>query len=915
MTHILRISVFILSVCMFFSSVVALTPVNIEEYSIINALGEMESRISFFLTDKEYQYVDLTSFLENCNNAAFTYCNVIKRFDNSVVVHVKRNIDMNIIDAYFLSNDYVRFHLQHNYTPVHNIVGSHVLQRDITLLIEFPSHTIQIDNFRSKSALLNFTLDISTEEKKIGTKSDNATTGTYVNMWAFAADKCFLFMEQTNSSRVLSKTLTCDTQTLRIPDNIASGDYIITIVGLTNKNALFGKKKINIEYKKRSANVFIDETDHLGENIVLFLESDQNISSCDLSIYDDTYSERNTAFYSNCKERLTFPTLTEWEDGNYHLQLNYFINDSVEIVTKDFTLVAASNLVAEEIILEKKAFSPGETLSALVEFEGEVDFCETRLFDSKNTLLLSSESFACEKTQLILDESLPPGKYTIRTDIYKDGQIISKRRNHFTLNTWNPLPGTEMERYCPYGTFLFLEQRLPCIQSGHQCIPTSQTTPLCMCFSQDETLLDMCHFGESCKNSGCIKNVTLPFHIHFEGEKCIASKGDYVLDCIELGQLCMASNCVCIHNNNLFSCEPGDICTPNGCFSPILMYELRSFTPTTMRQNDVQFGIDFKWNGVLRLENKPITPNNISAEAKLGPLDAKQITTKLEEDGTVTFITYFSGKIDPGHYEIYLVIEKDGETFITRRKVHIWYNDNTLKTKVKDILPVKIENKLLKNGLPFRVRLNIYDKTGKEMKNLDSSSFSISFKDIKTESISAEYVDRMWSIVGVLQANNVKEKTRTLNFSINHLGRYTEYKQPVEFLEKIPLQIQILKLFPGNQNDPIFHMLTTMGFDLEIILRIQGYADINKDVFSIFINGINYTDHISHLVQTNIGPKMRITNIRMCPNPPSPHSLIPVEIFAATDSQTTFDSAFLYIDQNPGSWTNLVETQCEETII
>ena len=145
------------------------------------------------------------------------------------------------------------------------------------------------------------------------------------------------------------------------------------------------------------------------------------------------------------------------------------------------------------------------------------------------------------------------------------------------------------------------------------------------------------------------------------------------------------------------------------------------------------------------------------------------------------------------------------------------------------------------------------------------------------------------------------EQAITLN--VGYLGRKGRATSNVDVVDHVPLEFNIQRASPGNENEPLIHYLTMMGFNLDIFLQLKGSTDVSEDAFRVSIHGKDVTEHIAYLVSTTSGIRLHLSDISLCPNLPAGGSQVELKVVINSPMGGVVErSTQLELRSNPGQY-------------
>lgn len=884
-------------------------------------LGYVKTKTSFILSKTIFDKIQPDHIEHLCSRYGIEPCKI--EIDN-----VKREISFNteqrpdlFVESIKKEANILTITCKHNYHVLQHIFGSKISSNDRLMAMSYPTHVFSYEKPLMHDIANTFQIKKTFVDGNIKISDKKVIAGGTISISNWDGELCYGEVEDERGIKSSVTAINCKDASLTIDPRFNTGNYMLNLFAYSKKQLIY--QEIPVEIEKASFSVLVSiENDNIiaGQAFKLnLLPSDyRDIDRCKIFISDNNDNILNSYDFNQCED-VFIGTKSSWADGPYNIKI-YSYSKSEESISHTIFHINNGGIDAPSANVEKNVFVAGESVVVHSSFSGADSYCVSRLYDINYDIISYSESFGCERTEIQLDETLKKGTYILKTNLYKKGRLKGFETIPIQVNEWDPTPGSWMDRMCLGSFYKFEDIQLPCIKSGQMCRPTSLDLPLCMCFSKEGDIRDVCRYGDLCNENKCQSYSVSPYTIVRDNDQCLALRGDQKMECISTGELCSGS-CVCIneYDHPVAKCGPQTICMPGGCAEPKISFETKSFSPENLPTYSLGDSATFTWTGVLKHDDKIINmpiENAINVTTKLDSINGK-ISLSQEKEGIISIKTTFKGELSPGKYFIYLYFssmqgnEQNLDKLVIKHPVEVWYDDTSLILRIISMSPETLVSSNLKNQDSIGIKCRIFNKKGEEIKNLSIGDFSLDINGLKTLSTSAIYDGSFWTVVGHFQGKKIQSGNKKLTLSINHLGRSVSESKTVNILSKTPLELNIMKVDPGTKFKPLFYMLVGTGFDIDIYLHLSGQSTLDKSHFQVKINGKDVSHHIAYIIETVKGVKIRLSSVKLCPErPPAPNTEIPLEITVRDGSKEAIDSTNLLIKGNAGDWSNLKQSGC-----
>ena len=116
---------------------------------------------------------------------------------------------------------------------------------------------------------------------------------------------------------------------------------------------------------------------------------------------------------------------------------------------------------------------------------------------------------------------------------------------------------------------------------------------------------------------------------------------------------------------------------------------------------------------------------------------------------------------------------------------------------------------------------------------------------------------------------------------------------------------------PGTQEDPLFLLLAGLGFDMDVLMDLEGGDRISADSFTVMVGDHDVSEAISYIYRTSVGVRLHLSSARLCPTPDRPMPLdVVVTVRDATTGEEASATSRIRLSGNPGNWRSLEGVSC-----
>ena len=891
-----------------------LTPINaaqeadIEETVDLSSLSRARSSVVFHLRDAQAR--DSESLKVACRRipqASSCIPNVVTMPEGEdVIFDIDVPHDLSIQSIEGEGPD--RLVLLSRVRPLQFSLGAGFGEMSRILLVRYPSHTTAVERVQDAMLTATIPLDLTTAEELDILAPDPVPAGELVRIPGLEGALCVLAV--LDGTTIVQRRILPGCQNTLIPtvgidpDNEHRLLVVIVDIG-TIKHAVLPLTIRPVEFH---LSMLLDRDPVVaGESFTI--ELGRRVDSCVVTLEDAGGHVMDRLELTEC-ERIPVGTSSGMVPGLYVVRVDATLSERTVSVTTTIEILSAGMETAV-IHMEKRSFLPGETARIHVDTPG--DWCTTAVYNLDGIKVSEEATFGCGTFDIQLDDALPPGKYIIRTEVFKKGVLTAVVATPIEVEEWRPAMRTARHELCAQGFLPVDELRIPCIAEGDVCSPSSLATPFCLCFSNDEAT-DVCRYGSPCTSEGCgPRKLADPYVIVREpGGRCIARRGSDSLSCVEEGELC-TDRCVCLSGSGspIATCSKGESCQPDGCQATSLQFRIKELPVNHTRADVLANGVTLTWEGSVLFDGSPvITQGAVTGKAFLSDLSSTGFEASF--DGSWSLSATFAGDLSPGTHELYLVVEHNGFRHVIRSPFEVWHpqDDSGIILFMERLAPTQLSRAELDIGSPLEVMVRVRDLDGRDLVHLPQSAFTLTTAGIEADPVTATFdrVGGIWTIVGTLRGTPNDKEEAVL--SVEHLGRKGTLRAQLSVADRAPLSLRIQRVEPGTMDKPLFYALTTLGFELDIYLNIHGAEGVTKDSFDIRLGELAIgADMITYIINTLEGTRIHVSGVRLCP-PEPPDTLLPLVVTLADGGRSAHDSTTVLIKGNPGHWDNVEEVSC-----
>lgn len=773
------------------------------------------------------------------------------------------------------------------------------------MVIRYPSHETIIREPLDTPIRSTFVVSEDTNPLPVEVPGGYYDSGDVINLPSTDGILCIGALMDGDDVIVLSSSRGCEPFFLTVPQGTAPGAYDLVMLSLGSGKAELETSPVTINKQELPFEVSLQSDSlSLGEPIITTLSTTELIDRCHVALVSPDTSEIARSEFKDCS-RMALGTSTTWIPGRYQVRITAITWWATSTVTVPVDLVGLAPDHAD-IVVDREDYRPGDDLVVRIESSGES--CETSVLDDELNAVTRTEG--CGERSIHLDETVSPGPYIVQTRVYSHGRLTGMASRVVEVQEWEPVVSSPMESLCQRGSFLVDGEPIACLREGQHCSALSTSIPGCLCFDIKGEPVAACRPTDICDSHGCRPQPrTSPYIIVQTPGSCKARQGSKEFDCITPGEVC-SGHCLCMDERGpISSCDTSQTCTIGGCIETELEFETRVFTPNKVSSPEIADGTTLTWTGIVRFEDTPLdssTSREVSSMGRLGFLPPRNAT--VDVTGTMWSISLpVEGRLSPGTYDAVLEVHHRERIAAVRRALEVLYppDERELSVKVRRFTPSRIDVADLLQGVSIRLELEINDRTGKQVAGLSADDIAVSLDKLEPVFSSASYDHESgtWIVVATFQSTS-PPGSNYVKVSVSSFGRNGAARMLMDVVGDAPAAMHISHINPGTADRPLFNLLLSVGFSLEVHLTIASLDTITEDDFTVTLDGTDITRTLSHSVSTEKGVKLHLTRIRLPPGPSRGRSL---ELTVTMDSPggKLSDSVPVMLEGNPGNWQNM----------
>lgn len=823
------------------------------------------------------------------------------------------------VENFKIGEDNVRVNLFMNYEPKQFALINGIAVRRRELKIQYPTHMTIITDVLARPLGATFTLTGTRHRTPLILERTQFETGEAIPIPSFEGKLCIATLAQGERALLKESAVGCGPFSLGTTSFVPEGKYDLYVLAIQRSGITVAEVPIELTWPKVRIDARPSRTSLvLGEKITVELSSAPPLEGCVVSVLDMNGIRVDQM---NLRKCTTIPigTQSSWTPGKYLVRIEGIVGTSRGQAT--FTLnLRGRGYAPATTKTDKGSYVAGEPISIHIDAQG--DYCEIELFDEDNTKVGEGDSPGCGNAQIKTDESLTNGSYVVRTKVYRDGNLKAVSSRGIEILEWRPPVRSPRADLCR-GGFLYIDHfKLPCVATGDICIPSSTSLPACLCFDGAGELVSPCRFGYRCAPSGCSERVVESAYIVIrEGGRCIAKRGLERVSCVEAGEIC-SGTCVCLDKESkpISSCSLGQTCTVSGCQDMRLEMEVRSYEDHVRTDRleegiglDITGHITYQVGGVER-QLMDTDRAEIIITSSLGTLEADTVDMRYmsgAEGWTVT--PQFTGSLDPGTYELFLIVEYREDVHVIRRPFQVWYPEEmqNLGVKINSVSPLSMSITSIKKGGTVELVAKVVDREGQNLPHLPPEAFSVAVGQIPAYAVGSTFnpTSGLWTVIGNFR-NETVQRSDTITLTLSSLGREGSAREGFDVVDQVQLSLRIGRVTPGTKDKPLFYLFATVGFDMDIFTTVEGAVSVRKEDFTIKIGRHDVSENIAYLVSTAEGIRIHLSEVHLCPDPPLPNSDLSVTTKVRASGQSSQDSVPIRLQGNPGNWRDMKGDVC-----
>lgn len=792
--------------------------------------------------------------------------------------------------------------LAHDHLPVQFALASGIETLHRKLMFRYPTHDTVVDGIQNAPVHATFDVRKERSELDIDLPVDQITAGEAIAMPPTNGLMCIGALLRGTDVLAIASSSKCGPFHLILPPTLRSGTYRLALVSLGRGPARVAEADIEVSPSQSPVALELaTNTVALGEPVIATVTSEGALDTCTTSLMSPDGNEVELVEHSDC-DHLAVGTSTSWAPGVYLFQVTTVGERGSAAVSASVTLMG---LAPESVdIITDDYYRPGDELTVIIKGGGEA--CDTVLMNGEMVEVTREDG--CGEQEIQLDDTLEPGTYIVQSRVYDHGRLTGMASKAITVGEWLPVERSPMEALCPRGAFRVDGEPVPCIAEGERCSPSSQSLPMCLCFDGEGEPVDACRPTDMCTVGGCLASpARSPYVIVQVPGSCTARRGSEVFGCITLGEMC-DGYCVCLDEEvPVAFCDPSQTCTADGCAETVLEFQVNEVTPRELTASDVDIGTDLSINGVLRHRGTLLdiaAAADVAAHGRLDRLPPQNAT--VDVSGTVwQFSLPVKGRLSPGTYESVLGVYYDGHLAAVRQPVDVLYppDSRMLTVNVLSSRPKRIDAADLKMGIPVRLELDVRNPADEPVGDLRPEDFIISLGTLRPDAVVASYDPEWstWSVIATFQSTSLP-RTNYVTVTVSSLSRNGTAREPLKVIDVVSTSIHITHIRPGSADEPLYRLLMTVGFSMDIYLSLTANSQVGQHDFRVTLAGTDVSDTISYIASTNDGLRLHLTQVILPVSPSTEGGTM--ELIVALDGPegTISDSVTVISKDNPGKW-------------
>lgn len=827
----------------------------------------------------------------------------------------------------------IRVRLSYEYRPRQFTLAPGLLAEERELSIRYPAYRAIVEDVRDQLTLSTFT--VSGKDGPMDMPSSVAdlagslVIGDAFNIPRLQGSLCIAAIIQSGETRPALSAVSPDCEPFLLPTTglLVEEGAELALIAIDTWGDIPRISSARTPLAATSARIAVavgvTSATVTGPSFDVDISVDGEVDRCEVTVLDLEGHRWDELDLTTCDSvRLGTAGLVP---GDYMIRVRATHGELTGTGTAAFTF-ADTGEGTVEITTDKDVYSAGENLAVFPAGEGEL--CEVTVTDSDGNVVTRTSSGGCEPADIELEDELDPGMYEVEMEVYQGGEIVATGVKTVEIVDWRPRQGSMHSDLCFGGTLPVLDTSIPCIGPRMVCHPTSAAFPLCLCFDENGMPRDVCEYQDTClpmpgSATACSSPSasTSPFTVIRTRGTCVAKRGLETLSCVEVGEIC-SGTCVCLDPSDqaLSPCTAGQVCTLAGCQQPEFTFEVKEFKPIHVRTDAMSDGVSLTWTGVVKMGDR-VDDKRVHEELEAssflggtgGPLPGISYDGSLNE---WTFSTAFNHTLAPGRYDAFLMLSVGDNMHLVRRPFEVWYplEQSEIGIEVISVAPRRVSRAAVENGATVRLGMRITDTEGEEVPYVPVSAMTAHLgggeRSVRADVTSATY-DRhtgTWTVVVYLQGESTDADHLTL--AVNHLGRTGQARTQLDVLEHVPLSMRILSVEPGTRERPLFLLLAGLGFDMDILMDLEGGETITQDSFSVRIGAHEVSDTVAFVYRTSVGVRLHLSAIRLCP---TPEHAMPLDVVVTVRDNTgdeASDTTRIQLSGNPGNWRNLEGVVC-----
>lgn len=798
--------------------------------------------------------------------------------------------------------------------------GYRVLSRQLDVV--YPTHRTVLEHVGESTFSSSFSLVGEPGPLSFSPEQDSYMLGQFITIPKLEGELCAAALVKDDVVVAKLLSVLCRPTALATSAFLEPGEYELFVVSYRLGKLSLAKSRIRLTDTSLSLTVTVDKPQiFLGEVFTLEVTSDGDLDACDVTVQNMEGFTVTDGFYRGCTY-MVVGTSTSWVPGDHMVRVKASASGVEGSAGVLINFMGSGYIGGEEPLVEPEQVMPGNEVYIHLDPSATCDFTRIELLDKNRVRIAEQDTPGCDTMISVqIPASTPPGNVQMNVKQIEDGRVKGISKKLVSVMEWRPLQRTQRYELCHEGVMRVSQHTLPCIGSEDRCFPTTSSLPLCVCFDMDDNAAAVCEYGQRCSRGQCVDTelTKSPYIIVHEDGQCLAKRGLNTMDCLQVGEVC-ASSCVCLDHTSrpISSCSFGETCTPDSCRKVELVLRIEDPPMDHVRADELRDGIRLTWHGHIKSEGSFLredVQDALEVRALIGDVEGSDVSARyLDEEKGWEFTAKFAPDLAPGRYDAFLLVTYRDAMQLARSAFYVWYPEHLSKLDLvtKNVNPTSVSAKQLRTGVSVKAMVRVLDAQGNDVDDLPQESFEMLAGELNAVAVSAKYqpISGLWEVVGTFRSIQTAN-SGTLTVRLSRLGREGQAVDAFSIVDRVPLDLRIIKVSPGTADEPLFYALVAMGFTMDVFMQLRGGDTLTPDSFTVKIHDKQLPpENLIDMISTAEGIQLKLGQVDLCPDVPPPDTPVPIEVTASTADETATDRFLIYLEGNPGDWNNLEEAGC-----